>query len=251
MFFKRPQHPKPIFGKLEVFARHCYASKISSHKERPPGFSQEKCFRNLLSTIDRSKANLTCFLDTPPYVSHFVDTEEDPVIRFERGSEAASFLYLLEHIASLSLHPDTIIYIVEDDYLHRAGWAEVLLEAFSLPGVDYVTLYDHRDKYFDPSYRKLTSKLFATESCHWRTTPSTTNTFATRFQTLVDDLKIQKRYSLNRTISADHQKFIALQKKGRMLVSSVPGFSTHAEPKFASPCTDWNLYLEEELCNSR
>jgi hypothetical protein len=248
MFFKRQQSLKPVFGKIEVFARHCYFSKISSHKERPPGFSQEKCFRNLLATIDRSKANLTCFLDAPQYVPHFVDTHDDPVIRFEMGSEASSFLYLLDHIASLSLHPDTLIYIVEDDYLHRAGWTGLLLEGFSIQEADYVTLYDHSDKYFDPTYRKLTSKLFATKSSHWRTTPSTTNTFATRFQTLLDDLKIQRRYSLKRTISADHQKFIALQKNGRTLLSSVPGFSTHAEPKFASPCTNWNPYLEEP-CN--
>ena len=243
MFFKRQQPLRPIFGKIEVFARHCFSSKISSHKERPPGFSQEKCFRNLLTTIDRSKANLTCLLDTPPDVPHFLDACDDPVIRFERGSEAGAFLYLLDTIAALSLHPDTLVYIVEDDYLHRAGWTDVLLEAFTLEGGDYATLYDHRDKYFDPMYRKLSSKLFSTKSCHWRTTPSTTNTFAVRFQTLLDDLNIQRRYSLNRTISEDHQKFIALQKKGRRLISSVPGFSTHAEPKFASPCTDWAALL--------
>jgi len=230
----------PLVGKVEVFSRHCSASKISRHKERPSGFSHEKCFRNLLDTLDISKANLTCLLDAPEDVPHFTDAYAS-TIRFMRGSEAGSFLYLLDHIASLSLHPDTLIYIVEDDYLHRPGWVEVLQEAFSLPGVDYATLYDHRDKYFDPLYRKLTSKIFVTKHCHWRVTPSTTHTFAVRARTLLEDMKIHRRYSKNRMISADHQKFLALGRKGRTLVSSLPGFSTHAEPKFASPCVDWHF----------
>ncbi len=239
MFFWRPKKSnRPIYGKIEVFSRHCYASKISKHKERFPGFSQEKCFQNLLDTIDFSKANLTCLLDAPLRAAHYLDAYS-PTIRFERGSEALSFLFLLEYIASLSLHPDTLLYIVEDDYLHRPNWTSILLEAFTIPGVDYATLYDHKDKYFDPMYQKLASKIFATESCHWRTTPSTTHTFATRAGVLLEDLKIHRRYSSKRIISADHQKFLALKRRGRTLVSSLPGFSTHAEPKFASPCSFW------------
>lgn len=239
MFCFRRQKPySPISGKIEVFSRHCHASKISSHKERPFGFSREKCFRNLLETINTDKAHLTCILDAPANTPHYTDIHTSS-IRFQKGSEAGSFLYLLDHILSLSLPPNTLIYIVEDDYLHLPNWTERLLEAFSLPEIDYATLYDHRDKYFDPMYRKLTSKIFVTEKGHWRTTPSTTHTFATRVQTLLEDLPIHRRYSLNRTISADHQKFLALKKQGRILVSSLPGFSTHAEPKFASPCVDW------------
>ena len=241
MFFWRPRKPHlSITDKIEIFSRHCHASKISKHKERPPGFSQEKCFHNLLDTIDLDKANLTCLLDAPPNTSHYADAYS-PLIRFERGSEAGSFLFLLDHIASLSLPPNTLIYIVEDDYLHRPNWTEILFDAFTIPNVDYATLYDHRDKYFDPMYRKLTSKIYATEHCHWRTTPSTTHTFATRVQTLLEDLNIHRHYSLNRTISADHRKFLALQKRGRILVSSLPGYSTHAEPRFASPCTAWDF----------
>lgn len=239
MFFLRPKKIYlPVTGKIEVFSRHCHDSKISKHKERPPGFSQEKCFRNLLDTINFNLANLTCLLDAPPSAPHYTDAYS-PQIRFQGGSEAVSFLYLLDYIASLSLPPNTLVYIVEDDYLHRPGWVETLLEAFAIPDIDYATLYDHRDKYFDPMYRNLTSKIYATDRCHWRTTPSTTHTFAARVQTLLEDFHIHRRYSLNRKISADHQKFLALQKRGRVLVSSLPGFSTHAEPKFASPCTAW------------
>lgn len=245
LFFKRRSASlsRPPEGKIEVFSRHCLVSEISKHKERLPGFSQEKCFRNLLATIDFDKANLTCLFDRANDSPHYLDSYEN-TIRFEGGSEAASFLFLLDLIEQKQFPPHTLIYLVEDDYLHREGWPDVLLEGFSIPEADYVTLYDHRDKYFEPMYRKLSSKIFATKSCHWRTAPSTTHTFATRVETLLKDLNIHRKFSMNRKISADHQKFLALQKKGRTLLSSIPGYSTHAEPKFASPCIDWKLYLE-------
>lgn len=240
-------------SKIEVFSRHCYHSTISQHKERFLEFSREKCFDNFLKTIDPQRANITYFLDAPQGKEHFIHSfsysGEKKIVQFEAGSEATSFLYLLEYITAQSFDPDTIIYIVEDDYLHRPGWVDLLFEGFSIPDADYVTLYDHRDKYFDVAYKKTFSKLFVSQKCHWRTTPSTTNTFAVRFRTLLEDQKIHRRYSQNRIITLDHKKFIALRRRGRTLISSIPGWSTHVEPKFASPCLDWNLFLEERCLN--
>ena len=33
-------------------------------------------------------------------------------------------------------------YFLEDDYLHRPGWCDVLLEGFTVNNASYVTLYD-------------------------------------------------------------------------------------------------------------
>lgn len=244
MFFLRrsPSPARQVYGKIEIFARHCIVSKISQHKKRLSGFSREKCFANLLSTIDRNQANLTLILDAfyGKLEDYFLASYSDEkLISIQAGTEALSFLLLLDYIASLPLHPDTVIYIVEDDYLHRPGWIDMMREGFSLPDVDYLTLYDHRDKYFLPSYSKLTSQLFVSPHSHWRTTPSTTNTFATRFRTLLEDLSVHRRFSRNRSITADHAKFCCLRRKGRVLVSPIPGYSTHCEIEYASPCVDW------------
>lgn len=246
--------PSSYTGKIEVFVRHCGFSSISQHKQRFPGFSRELCHRNLLETIDRTKANITFFFDAAKrdLASHFLKTT--PVIEISEGTESGSFLRLLDYVTKLPLHPETILYFVEDDYLHRPFWTEVLFEGFSLPGVDYVTLFDHRDKYFDPMYRKLTSRLFVTPSCHWRSTPSTTQTFAVRFKTLLQDIAIHRKYSTGCPISKDHAKFLHLQRRGSLLISSIPGWSTHVEPPFASPCTDWEALLSQlnnsgVLCN--
>lgn len=232
-------------SRIEVFSRHCISSSISRHKERFEDFSHRACYHNLLATIDREVAGLTFFLDGRG--DHFLLQEERefPVVTVEALSEARSFLLLLDYALSLELSPETLLYFVEDDYLHRPGWARVLLEAFTLEEVDYATLYDHRDKYFFPQYKKLFSKLFVTPSCHWRTTPSTTQTFAVRRKTLEEDLAIHRKYSRGRTISADHDKFCHLRRRGRVLVSALPGFSTHAEPKYASPHFDWNGILKQ------
>lgn len=234
-FLKRKILKGPPQAKIEVFVRHCNYSAASAHKIRPDGFSREACHRNLLDTID-SRVNLTFFLDTATEGDHFIKGQ---AIEINEGTEAGSFLRMLEHVEQLDLHPDTLIYFLEDDYLHRPGWVDVLFEGFSLDA-DYITLYDHRDKYMH--YPKLKSQIFLTPSTHWRTTPSTTNTYAMRFSTLKEHLPIHRRFSEGRKISADHDKFCSLGKKGAMLISPIPGWSTHAEKEFASP------FFKETLC---
>ncbi len=234
--------------KIEFFVRHCNFSEVSQHKNRIEGFSRQKCFENLLSTLDRKRVNVTFLLDTfYPGEKHFILNQTDfPVIEIKEGTEAGSFLRLLDHAASLKLKPETIVYFLEDDYLHREGWIDILLEGFSIPEASYVTLYDHQDKYFLPAYKDLTSKIFHTSSCHWRTTPSTTNTYAMRYRTLMEHLPIHRQFSLNRKISADHEKFLELGKQGATLISSIPGWSTHVESNLVSPCIDWKLFFQKK-----
>jgi hypothetical protein len=241
--FSKRNNPPSFDGKIEVFSRHCIASDASAHKKRPAFFSHEICYQNLIKTIDRTKANLTLILDAAKGSKQDHYLANEPCIEIQEGTEAKAFLRLLEHVAKLDLHPGTILYFVEDDYFHKPGWVDVLKEGFQVPEADYVTLYDHNDKY-SPLYKGMKSKIFTTPHCHWRTVPSTTQTFACRFQTLLEDLFFHKKYSQNRKISADHAKFLRLKRRGRVLISSMPGWCTHAEPEFASPCVDWETVLK-------
>lgn len=228
--------------RVEVFVRSCNYSSASAHKARPPNFSRKRCVENLLSSCLSDSLRFTFVLDThfPAETPHFFTQQSRyPVVTIDEGTEAGSFLRLLEYVESRSFSADTILYFVEDDYLHKQGWDQVLLEAFTLPFADYVTLYDHRDKYEDSSYEKLTAKLACTASCHWRVTPSTTNTYAMRMGTLARHMPLHRQFSTDRKISADHEKFCALSAQGSLLVSSIPGWSTHMEPAFLSPCVDW------------
>lgn len=235
-FFKK----KPT---IEVFVRHCYFSSASQNKARHSHFDRYKCYQNLVDTLGEKKVRITFFLDTfyQEKKRHFLlEQKTFPVIEIKEGTEAGSFLRMLEHVSEASYDDETIIYFLEDDYLHRTGWANIIEEGLGLPGVDYLTLFDHRDKYFLPVYQDLQSKIYHTESCHWRTTPSTTNTYAMRYKTLLKHLDVHHEFSKNRKITADHEKFCRLREMGAELISSLPGWATHAEPEFASPCFNWD-----------
>jgi hypothetical protein len=87
----------------------------------------------------------------------------------------------------------------------------------------------------------LQSKIIATPSIHWRTTPSTTNTYACTFRTLKQHFDIHVHYcDLIEKWTKDHDKFTHLWKIGSNLISCIPGYSTHVEGKMFSPITDWS-----------
>lgn len=232
---------------MKIFFR---TTSNKAGKFRPEWFSYETCFRNILNEFP--KDDITVFFDGDSTTDHFVSKYECNIVHTNAGSEAQSFTNLIDHILTLEdLPDDEIVYIVEDDYLHRPGAMNVLQEAFDCLDTDYVTLYDHSDKYFPGYFERFAhgfkTNLIFTKSAHWRTTPSTTNTFATRLKTLREDVDEHKKFSAPPlTITEDHKKFHALWSKGRMLVSSLPGYSTHVENMLMSPVFDWESLSNEE-----
>lgn len=229
--------------KIQVFLRHCYFSHLqySSHN-RPDWWDKEKVFNNFKSTINPDTTDYTIIYDK--HHGEISDTflkDEQNVYAIDCGKESLSFCQTLEYILAQDFDDETIIYFLEDDYVHRPNWDLILMDGFTLP-VDYVTLYDHGDKYQE-MYKDLMTKVLHTELSHWMPTPSTTNTFATKFKTLKKDFLIHQEYSTGYEPSFDHGKFLELHKGGRILISSIPGYSTHCHKEFLSPCIDWEKYL--------
>lgn len=230
--------------KIEVFLRQCFYSPNTAlpNRKRPEWFDKVKVFENLKRTINPKLANLNIIYDEHfgPLEETFLSKENNVQV-INCGNEAGSFLRTLEIVESSNYDDETIIYFLEDDYLHRENWCEILIEAFSLP-IQYVSLYDHLDKYRD--YPDLVSKIFHTESVHWRTVPSTCNTYAGKLRQLKEDMGIHKHYSAASPdgISMDHSKFVHLGNVGRTLVTSIPGYSTHCD-HLQSPTINWEEYL--------
>lgn len=229
--------------KIEVFLRHCYFSHLqySSHN-RPEWWDKEKVFNNFKTTLNSETTNYTIIYDK--HHGERSDTflkDEKNVYEIDCGKESESFCATLDYILSKDFDEDTIIYFLEDDYVHRPGWDKILIDGFNLP-VEYVTLYDHGDKYQE-MYKDFMTKVLHTELSHWMPTPSTTNTFAVKFKTLKEDYQIQKKYSTGYEPSFDHGKFIELNQIGKNLISCLPGYSTHCQKEFLSPCIDWTTYL--------
>jgi len=233
---------------IEVFLRHCYYSKLQElpNRSRPKWFNKIKVFENFKKTINSNLVNYTIVYDEfyGSIDKTFLANEENVEI-INCGSECDSFLSTLDIIQSKNLSDDTIIYFLEDDYLHRPGWCEVMLEGFNI-GSHYVTLYD-LNLFIANGYL---CEIFATPSSHWRAVPATTNTFACKYKTLLEDLEIHKKYSINGIkeqegfhFSRDHEKFQELQEKNKYIISPMPGWSTHCHSDHISPVVDWKKIM--------
>lgn len=235
---------KNNYMEVKIFVRHCNFSRNSANKTRPSWFSKEGCFKNLLDT--KESCDLTVMFDGKPNENHFLYNEKSVHIVCKDGfNDAASFMNLIEYVYSLDMADNTILYFLEDDYLHRPGWVKVLKEAFEKIDVDYVTLYDHPDKYDSEGYSDLQSRLVITDSVHWRTTPSTTNTYAVKNSTFRKHYSIHREFcNLTRGHTHDHEKFLKLWEIGSNLISCIPGYSTHCEYGIMSPTVDWEKYAQ-------
>jgi hypothetical protein len=227
---------------IRIFQRHCNFSSQSAHKPRPDWFNREKIFDSFILTLDK-RADYTAFHDSGngSIEEHFLNSKNVNKVSMLGGNDAQSFLNVLNYVAEQKYDDNDIIYFLEDDYLHKQGWIDILLEGFEYIGADYYTLYDHPDKYYLPMYENLQSKIIATPLVHWRTTPSTTNTYACTFETLKKHFNIHvKSCDLIEKWTKDHDKFTEIWSIGSNLVSCVPGYSTHVEGNMLSPTINWS-----------
>jgi len=184
-----------------------------------------------------------------------------------------SFWKLYE-IGLSKANDDDYLYFIEDDYLHKLNASEILLEG--LERFDYVTLYDHPDKYrasnmpLNP-YAKMNQYSESTEVIEgplsiWRTTNSTTMSFALNGKILKEDQDI---WSISKTANrdVDFDIFCALTKQKTLLKKrflkqlplklnfrhklrrylgvSIPGNSLHLEQSYLRP-QDINRFLESQ-----
>jgi len=230
---------------IRIFHLHCNFSALSQNKMRPKWFDREKLFDSFISTLDE-RVEYTAYHDSGngQIEDHFLNKKDVKKISEKGGSGAQSFLNLLNYVIKQDYSDDDIIYFVEDDYLHKPGWIDVLIDGFEYIGAEYYTLYDHPDKYWPNVWEKLPPGIVVTPSSHWRVTTSTTNTYACRFGTLKKHFDIHVQYcDLEENWVKDHQKFTHLWNIGSNLISCIPGYSTHVEEGMLSPIIDWENIL--------
>ena len=208
-----------------------------SFKVKPEYATKENCLRNFLRNFGSD--NLTviadnCSNETLGMVASIIPDGVE-LITTSLGN-AGSFKYAFEYALK---NFSGSVYFVEDDYLHLPESKRVLQEGLELS--DFVTLYDHNDKYssalMSPSYILLSS------SSHWRTCPSTTMTFAANIETLRNSQQIIRNHCSGAHPN-DNQLFLELGKNGYTLISALPGYSTHCETDWLSPLRDWKKCVE-------
>ncbi len=192
-------------------------------KPKLPNATKKICIENFISIFE--KIDIVIADNCSPSTLEFLNAKKLNVIETSLGN-AESFLYALN--LAIGEPEDEIIYFVEDDYLHRPLCRSLLEDALSI--ADYATLYDHPDKYSKYYNFGEMCHVRRIKNQHWRSSISTTMTFASKVKTLKEDVQIFKNICGNRFHPNDHQIFIDLKEKNnRNLFVSIPGFAFHAD----------------------
>jgi len=220
-------------------------SDAGYNKVKPEYITNENCLRNAVQVFGRDNFHIIA--------DNVSDTTEQTILKYVDGIQKVSIghgagTFNLALDWALKQNEDDIIYFLENDYLHRPGSENILVEGIDF-FAEYLSLYDHPDKYIPASRGGNPqidddggeyTKLFLSKSCHWKITNSTTMTFASTVKVLKEDEEVLRKWTNRGHYPDDYKMFLELREKNRILVTSVPGYSTHGETAWLSPLTDWS-----------
>lgn len=225
---------------LKIFYRLTDNGKQSI---KPDYVNWKSCFLNLLKNFD--KKTITVIADnigeeTYRFLKRVLDAPN--IIRTSLGC-SKSFIFTISKALQNSSLEDTV-YIIDNEYIHCEGAKKVLLEG--LHHADYVSLYDHLDKYMNPSPNPYVknggevTKVIVSKSTHWKFTNSTYLTFACKYRTLMDDRNTIIKHCVSQMIPDHVSLFVDLiQNKNRKLITPIPGYATLGVTKYMAPFRNW------------
>lgn len=213
------------------------------NKIKPDYINNINCLNNFIKNVGKPDLIVADNVNEPNHRKQIDDL--GCVKNVSIGSGAGTFRWTLDYIFK-NYNDNDIVYICENDYLHKPNSMKIIQEGFDL-GADYVSLYDHPDKYINgdmggnPEVESggEVTRLLLSKSTHWKMTNSTTMTLASRVKTLKEDNELIQQY-IGGTYPRDFEMFLALRNGGRVLITPVPGYSTHGETNWLSPFTDWS-----------
>ena len=220
-------------------------SDAGYNKVKPDYIGNEQCLKNATKVFkDTDWLVIADNVSEPTENMIRKYVNEDLIEWVSVGHGAGTFNLALDK--ALTYDNDEIIYFIENDYLHKPESQKILEEGFNL-GASFVSLYDHPDKYLEPSQGgnpycdggAEDTRVYLTDNCHWKITNSTTMTFATKVSTLKRTESILRKHTSG-IHPNDFQMFLELRQNNELLVTSIPGYSTHGETAWLSPLTDWS-----------
>ena len=212
-------------------------------KEKPEYINNEKCLANatkVFKDADWLVIADNCSDETLSMIQKYQSNIEIVSV----GHGAGTFNLALDK--ALTYNEDEIVYFLENDYLHKPNSQKILQEGFSL-GAAFVALYDHPDKYLDPILGGNPycegggedTRVYLTDSSHWKITNSTTMTFASKVSTLKRVESTLRKYTAG-THPDDFKMFLELRSHEELLITPLPGYATHGETYWLAPLTDWS-----------
>jgi hypothetical protein len=220
-------------------------SDAGYNKVKPAYINNEACLLNALDTFSTEKHDWLVIADNVSEATkQMLERYVLNIKHVSVGHGAGTFNLALDE--ALQSPDEEIMYFLENDYLHKPNSDKIIQEGLQL-GASFVSLYDHPDKYLPPSQGgnpyceggAEDTRVYLTESTHWKITNSTTMTFAATVSTLKKAEETLRKYTQG-TYPEDFKMFLDLREQGKLLISSIPGYSTHGETAWLSPLTDWS-----------
>jgi hypothetical protein len=214
-------------------------------KEKPNYINNESCLKNAVKVFEVADWSIIAdntSLETNDMIQKY--KSQDHIHYVSVGHGAGTFNLALDK--ALQSPDDEIIYFIENDYLHKPESQKILEEGFEL-GASFISLYDHPDKYLPPSRGgnpyceggAEDTRIYLTKSTHWKITNSTTMTFAAKVSTLKRTESILRKYTQG-SYPEDFKMFLELREHNELLITPIPGYSTHGETAWLSPLTNWS-----------
>jgi hypothetical protein len=219
-----------------IYILYRHTGNISGRgKNRPEWFSYEKSLNNILSTIEGLDFVQFHLLYDGEYRGS--DPRIHHVENFQGGSDAMSYVFAWNYAKSLNLNDNDLVYFAENDYAFIPGWPQKIQELVATyENLDYITLYDHVDKYNYQMYPNLSTYLFITKTHHWRLVPSTTGNVIVTKKVLHEDFDVHTANP-----GSDKYRFEYLgENKKRTILSPIPSLATHCEVEWLAPAIDWS-----------
>ena len=217
-------------------------------KEKPDYINNENCLANatkVFKDVDWSVIADNVSEDTNNMIQKYITRSSIEYVSV--GNGAGTFNLALDE--ALQYDDDEIVYFIENDYLHKPNSQKIIEEGFEL-GASFISLYDNPDKYLDPSKGgnpycqggAEDTRVYLTKNIHWKITNSTTMTFAAKVSTLKQTESIFRKYTTG-TYPNDFHIFLDLRQNNQLLITPLPGYSTHGETAWLSPLTNWEDYV--------
>jgi len=226
--------PIRIFYRISDFSQVTISKKGKQIiKKRPDWFDKKRCLMNVIECFPEAEMSILADNVTDEKIDWFEKhCPNIPVERSEYGNGAGSFQHVLKQ--ALDIKENRIVYFLEDDYLHLPN-SESVLDKYVNAGEGKAGVAGNPMI----SEESEATRLYKTASTHWKLTNSTVMTFATTSDMIKADQDALTFYSKGK-ITRSYPFFRGLiTKRGRKLISSVPGMSAHCESAYMSPFTNW------------
>ena len=143
-------------------------------KDKPQYINNRNCFENALKVF--KDANWIVIADNVNEdTKEYLHSKVENVQHVSIGHGAGTFNLALDY--ALGLDNSEIVYFLENDYLHKPLADKVLEDGIEL-GFDYITAYDHPDKYLNPfeggnpfcNGRAEDTRVYLVQHCHFKLT---------------------------------------------------------------------------------